>query len=66
MNVDEAETPVFERWVRMRHSLHREEYPPLTWLAPLVDALSQHPQIGKLYPYTSHQILCLSRTTEYP
>lgn len=66
MNEYQVSKNVRERWAGMTKRMQQEDYLPLAWLAPLVAAFSQHPRIGQLYPYTSHQLFCLSRTTKYP
>ena len=55
-----------DRWEKMARRMGQEDCDPFTWLTPLVEALGQHPQVSRLFPFTSHATLCLSRTTRYP
>ena len=63
MGEQETRRIVQERWLEISQYIRQDSHERYKWLAPLVDALSKHPRISKLFPYTSLNTLCLSRTT---
>jgi len=49
-----------------RFAQGEDEFPALTRLAPLAEAMRDHHRLGRLFPFISHGSLCLSRCTRYP
>ncbi len=66
MTQPDAADSVQHEWDALYDDLARSTSPLHCWLCPLVVVMRRLPPLAQLFPYTSHDLLCLSRATQYP